>query len=345
MISLYVVLDMFVNMDEFTEHGRPIKQVALDIVSFYWPNVFLYFQQLSGVIVLFACMATIARMRRLHELTAILSSGVSLYRIAAPIIAFGLFTSALLVMNTELIIPSIAHLLSRKHDDVGDPRAREVLFMPDRDNALLSAAAFDANKGELHRMKVIFRDEHRRWTRILEADLATWEELDPVAKTGRWNLRRAKARRILLTNDGTLGPQSIIAEQTAKTYLSDLSPETIQLRQAEGWVRYLSFAQLDRLKEQGEIESSEIIRTKHGRIATPIISLVLLLLGLPFFLDREPGNLLSDAGKCMIACGLCFATTFISQSIQLPTLSALPFWIPIFIFATLAAVLIDRIRT
>ena len=43
MISLYVVLDMFVNMDEFTEHGRSVWQVLGDIANYYAPNLFLSF--------------------------------------------------------------------------------------------------------------------------------------------------------------------------------------------------------------------------------------------------------------------------------------------------------------
>ena len=73
MMSLYVTLDMFVNMDEFTEQGYPIPTVIRNIISYYWPSLFLYFAQLSGIITLFAAMATIARMRKLNEITAVLA--------------------------------------------------------------------------------------------------------------------------------------------------------------------------------------------------------------------------------------------------------------------------------
>ena len=105
MLSLYVVLDMFVNMDEFTEQGYPIPTVIQNIISYYWPSLFLYFAQLSGIITLFAGMATIARMRKLNEITAVLASGVSLYRVAAPIVVFGMITTSLLVVDTEWLIP------------------------------------------------------------------------------------------------------------------------------------------------------------------------------------------------------------------------------------------------
>jgi len=345
MMSLYVVLDMFVNMDEFTEHGRPAHVVMRDIASYYGPNVLLYFKQLSGVIALFACLVTIARMRRQNELTAVLASGVSLYRVAAPIVVFGLATSGLLILDTEVLIPSVAHLLSREHDDVGDPTSQEVLFLPDRGNALLSAGAFDPEAGELRRMLVIQRNDRGDWTRILQADIGVWEQPDLVNPLGRWRLQRARVKYVVSGAPGGMVPESEIEEESPRHYESNLSPEAIQVRQAEGWVRFMSLTQLRTLKNKGGQLVSEIVRAKHQRIAAPIISMVLLLLGLPFFLDRAPENVLGDTGKCMIACGLCFAATFVSQSLKPAALPALPYWIPIFVFLTIATVLIDRIRT
>ena len=128
-------------------------------------------------------------------------------------------------------------------------------------------------------------------------------------------------------------------------YESDLSPEAIQLRQAEGWIRFLSLGQLRELQQQGSSNVDAIVRTRHARIATPLVSIVLLLLGLPFFLDRSPGNVMHDTGKCLLVCGLCYVASFVAQSIRPEAPSALLAWIPIFVFGTVAIVLLDRVRT
>jgi lipopolysaccharide export system permease protein len=316
-----------------------------NIISYYWPNVFLYFAQLSGVITLFACMAVIARLRRLNELTAILSSGVSLYRVAAPIIVFGLVTTAVSIIDTECLIPSFAHLLSRDHDDADGRRAYEVLFLHDRDGALLSAGAFHPTERDLRRLLVLKRDETGSIVKTIEADRAIWEAPGPTLPEGRWRLERGRQRIRSRRDDQTLGPRSNVQESAVRYYPSDLSPEAIQLRQAEGWIRYLSLGQLRELEKSGTSDRPAVLRTRHVRLATPIVSMILLLLGLPFFLDRSPANVLGDAGKCMIACGLCYVVTFVTQNIRPESESALPAWIPIFIFATIAAVLLDRIRT
>jgi len=345
MISLYAVLDMFVNMDEFTEHGYPLLTVVGNIVDYYLPNTLLFFAQLSGVITLFAAVATIARLRRQNELTAILASGVSLYRIAAPALAFGLATTLLYVVDTEWAIPAVAHKLARDHDDVDGKRAYEVLFLKDRGGALLSAGQFHPTTQDLRRMLVLTRDENGSVVETLEADRAVWEPPDEVMPVGRWRLQRGRTTtRVAYRGEG-LGPREGKEVSHPAIYESDLSPKEIQLRQAEGWIRFLSLRQLDEILGETSAERAATLQTKHVRLAAPIVSIIMLLLGLPFFLDRSPANVLTDAGKCMLVVGLCYVVTFVAQNVRPESASALPAWIPIFVFAPVAIVLIDRIRT
>ncbi len=346
MLSLYVVLDMFVNMDEFTEEGYPVPTVIGNIASYYWPNLFLYFAQLSSVITLFAAMAAIARMRKLNELTAVLASGVSLYRVATPVLLFGIVTTGLLVVDTEWLIPAVAHKLARDHDDADGKRAYEVLFLPDRGGALLSAGQFHPTRGDMRRVLALFRDQAGVVVATLEADHATWEPPDALRPHGRWRLERGRLTTRTHTGDASpLGPRENKVVSYPLYYDSDLSPEAIQLRQSEGWISFLSLDELSMLEKRSDANLAAVIQTKHARRTAPIVSIILLLLGLPFFLDRSPGNVLSDAGKCMAVCGLCYVVTIVAQSIRPDSASALPAWLPILVFGTLAVVLIDRVRT
>jgi lipopolysaccharide export LptBFGC system permease protein LptF len=345
MLALLAVLDMLLNMDEFTEQGYPLTTVIGNIVSYYVPNLALYFAQLSSVIALFACAATVARMRKLNELTAVLASGVSLYRIARPVLLFGVAVTALLVADTEMVIPSIAHLLARDHDDVDGQRTYEVLFLQDRQDALLSAGKFDPRTSDLTRLLVLSRDAEGGVLSTLEADRATWEPQDLLHPSGRWRLDRARMTTRVRGEGVGFGPREDKPVTHPTHYESDLSPEAIQVRQSEGWIRFLSLSQLQALQKAGAGDAVSIAQTVHARKTAPIVGLVLMVLGLPFFLDRSPANILSDAGKCTVVCGLCYVATFVIQTLRPATVSAFPSWIPIFVFGTLAVVLIDRVRT
>ena len=207
MLSLYVILDLFVNLDEFTESDPALIQLLANLADYYLPNLALYFAQLSTAMVTFACLLTVARMRTQNEMTAILSSGVSLYRVAVPIITFAVATSLLLVVDTEVLVPQLGPKLVRKHEDVGTGWEREVLFLPDQDHALLSAGSFVPETGELHHLLVLGRDADGSVRDWVEADVAQWDPPLTPGRPGRWLLTRGRRATLVTSNNpADLGP-------------------------------------------------------------------------------------------------------------------------------------------
>jgi lipopolysaccharide export system permease protein len=341
MIGLYVVLDMFVNLDEFTEASRSSWVTLRYIISFYGWNLFLYFSQLSGVIVLVAGCFTLGRFLRTNELTAILASGTSLYRVAAPILLAGIALNAIWIVNQEAVIPRIADQLARRHDDVEGLRTYALWFIPDRDKTLLSANRFDPRTGLMEGVMILNRDEQGRMSDLLRADRARWD-----AEQGVWKLELAKQIRGFGGRpDGQLEPLRADAHPTE--YASDLTPYELKLRQASQWVSFLSLRDLTRL-EQRYPNTDEFIKTKHARLTTPFLNVLLLLLGVPFFLNRERPTVIVAGGRCLLTCGACFVFAFFCQNLDVTTLAinpALPAWLPLVIFAPVMVVLVDSIKT
>jgi hypothetical protein len=71
-------------------------------------------------------------------------------------------------------------------------------------------------------------------------------------------------------------------------------------------------------------------------------------------LTREPQALKTAAIKCIFLCGLCMTVAFIGQELARgnpphPGLAdkwpALMAWLPIFVFAPLSVLLLDRVKT
>ncbi|NOS99643.1 MAG: YjgP/YjgQ family permease [Phycisphaerales bacterium] len=346
MMSLYVVLDLFFNIDEFTEVSSSWTAVLGDIASYYGSHAFLYFSQLSGVITLFACLTTLARMRRGNELTAVLSSGVSLYRVAVPIVVFGLGTSLLWYVDTETILPRLAHHLARSHEDARGRAARGIWFVRDGETALLSAMEFVPARGWMRQPLVLFRDENGRATRLLEAQEASWKAVEGHPAGGVWRLEQGLERRLDAVSGDSIRPSDVPDTSAVEYYESRLGPRSIEARQAQQWLKFSSTRELSRLADEDPTLVGRVRQVRHSRFATPLVHMLMLLLGVPFFLSREPANVLADAGKCVATCGLCFLLSFSSEHFVVgTTLSALPAWLPLIAFSPVAVVLIDRIRT
>ncbi len=345
MISLYMVLDLFFNIDEFTESSDPAWMVLTNIASYYSAHFFLYFSQLSGVITLFACLSALARMRRANELTAILASGVSLYRLAVPVVAFGLATSLLWYLDTEVAIPRVANHLARTHEDAGGRRARGVWFVKDTGGRLLSALEFVPAESQMRQFLVLQRDDRGAAVRVIEADGARWEAIPGHPAGGVWRLDRGVERRRVVQAAG-LGPRESIESKEVAVYESSHDPAALEVRQSRQWLKYSSSARLSQLGRSDATLLNRIRQIQHQRFATPLVHVLMLLLGLPFFLSREPANVVTDAGWCLLVCGACFLLAFSAENfVVVATLSALPAWLPIIVFSPLAVVLIDRMRT
>ena len=86
MMSLRIVVDLFINMDEFAEKGGGVQGALWHICSYYGYQSMVYVAEMGGLIVLFGAVTTLFLMSRSNELIALLASGVSLHRVVWPIV-------------------------------------------------------------------------------------------------------------------------------------------------------------------------------------------------------------------------------------------------------------------
>jgi lipopolysaccharide export system permease protein len=340
LMSLFVVVDLLVNLDEFAKTDASLGQRLMDIASYYGYNLFLYFAWLAGAITLVASAFTLGRMVRDNELTALLAAGTSLYRVAAPVVVVGVLMNALWIVDQELIIPRIAHKLARSHDDVEGLRTFGVWFVPDRDGALLSAGRFYPKSRQMRRVIIIQRDEQGLAQRFIMADSASW---DPQQQA--WALGRGVVIDRVAGEAAAFEAPGQVRRQSTELYRSDLRPEDIMLRQAAQWTDFLSLDQIRQLEQSG-VSNPRISQVKHSRVTQPLINMILLLIGVPFFLTREPRPVLTSGAMCVGVGGLFFVFSFVSQNlVYAASYPALPAWLPVIVFGPVAAVLLDSVKT
>src|SRR5271166_4650001 len=117
LLSLYIVVDLFTNLDDFTHRGGDLLATTRHIVSYYGYKIPKIFDQLCEVIALLAAMFTVAWMQRNNEQVPLLSAGVSTRRIVAPVLGCACFMLTLAVLNQEFVIPLIGDRLLLPRDD------------------------------------------------------------------------------------------------------------------------------------------------------------------------------------------------------------------------------------
>jgi len=164
LMALRIVVDLFVNMDEYVKDAEGVTGVFWHIVSYYGYHSLEYFAQLGGVIIVASAAFTLAMMGRTNELTAMLASGVSLHRVVWPIVLCAMLMGGLIVVDQELVIPmpAIARKLALPRDDIRGVGEYKMPFIADGLGSVWRADAFYPAESKLVNPVVFVRDAEYR---------------------------------------------------------------------------------------------------------------------------------------------------------------------------------------
>src|SRR4051794_28844864 len=197
LIGMYVTLDMVFNFDELVQvQDRAVVASGLDsalivvkaAANYYFYQLFTIFVQLSGMIPVVAAAFTLIRFSRFNELSAMLAAGVPLLRVASPIIIVALVLNGLLLLDQELLIPSIIPKLVRSRQEAGQETASkdfQIPAMQDDKNAILNVARYRPGPGNpvMYAFTLVERDKDERPIAKVTASRADWD-----AATRSWLL-------------------------------------------------------------------------------------------------------------------------------------------------------------
>ncbi|MBL7132562.1 MAG: LptF/LptG family permease [Phycisphaerae bacterium] len=142
MMSLRIVVDLFVNIDEFAEKSEAFTETVGNVAIYYGANSLTYFARLGGVIIVAGAITTLYVMNHTNELVAMLAAGMSLHRVVWPIILCAMLLGGLIIVDQEIAIPPLAPYLVRERDDVHGTEAFGVDFATDTTGATWLASLF-----------------------------------------------------------------------------------------------------------------------------------------------------------------------------------------------------------
>ena len=330
--TLIVAVDFALQFDEYVKLAAAALRAAghepsrlrtgplavMLVLDLWWPRLFVLAGYLLPVILVGAMGFTCAHMVRHRELVGVLAGGMSLWRVARPMLVATLALVTLQAANREFLLPKLAPLLTRDKKEAGSRTlgvARD--FATDSRGRLIYARRIDLDTGAIDGFWAWERDEHGLMTRRIQADRAEWDGRAWRLTNGRALSRSAEGARV--------GGQRVDALET------DLDPTALRLRRFEGLAAKLSTRQLTELIARSErlpetpmnrrrAESFERIRW--GRVASMATTILVLVACLPFFLRKEPASMVRQS---LLAAPLAiggFAASVLASSLAIPGLPA-----------------------
>ena len=357
LLAMFVLVDLLVNLDEFTQAGEHHARRAQDtggampgqtwfwtlwaIQDYFAPLLLLLFTFLSGLLATAAMGFTFAALVKSGEVLAMLTAGISMFRIAAPVLVAGALANLATLPIKEYLIPPLAHKLLRGQADLKNDslRTRGAYFTPDAGGNLLSYADLDSGAGVITRVNVLERRDGVATGRRLSAERATW---DGVA--GGWVLQGVTA---VEPDPATGTPRRITLE--SERISSSLSPDVLLLRRHSRYIQMLSLAQLDAMARNPNAQRyrQPILLAMHSRFSFLVVHVLALLMTLPVFMQREPTRQATlQAIKASVLCVGAWAAALMIMVAGGEHLNAMAAaWLPVALFLPVSVYLLQTTKT
>ena len=305
LLSLYVVVDLFINLDDFTHHKAGLVPVLKHIGTYYGYKVFQIFDRLCEALVLLAAMFTVAWMQRNNEQVPLLSAGVSTRRIVLPVLACAWLMLSLTVLNQEVVIPRIADKLMQDRDD------------PHGEKEMLVHGAFEPNLIHVEGDRATRRGLTVREFRCTIPENLAGNMLHLTAAEahyvpgdgphqGKWELTDTTPREGVEPIPGILD-----VCDAGRYYLHTRDVDFDALTRNPNWFLMTSTPRLyQELQRPESLRLASMAVLFHSRLTRPLLGMVLVLLGLSVILRDQNRNVFINAGMCLVLCGVFFGAFF-----------------------------------
>jgi lipopolysaccharide export system permease protein len=343
LLSLYVVIDLFTNLEDFAQHVSGLIPVLRNIIKYYGYKVIQIFDRLCEAIVLLAAAFTVAWVQRNNELLPLLSAGVSTRRVIRPVLIGSLSLMALGVINQEFVIPRVADALLADRDD------------PQGEKTLVVAGAYDGNGihiegSEAKRNGFVVRPFYVTVPETLadglvhmtakEARFIPPDEYAPLS--GGWLMTGVQPPSLENL------PPALELLDPGKYFLRTTDVDFDVLTRNRQWFMFASTNRLRDLLTRPDARRLAAIAVQfHMRLTRPILGMLLVVLGLAVILRDQNRNVFISTGLCLANCALFFAAIFACKHLGdneylSPAFSA---WLPVLLFGPVTFASFDGVHT
>jgi LPS export ABC transporter permease LptG/LPS export ABC transporter permease LptF len=331
-------LSAFIELSEKVFRGTGTWSMLGTFMIFTTPQYLYYIVPLS---VLLASLVTIAIFTKNSELIVMKACGISLYRIALPMVAGALAAGAFLFALEQTVLgpanrraQTIRHVLSG-----GSPEAIDVLnrrWVVGRDGAIYHYAQFDPRAHRFTGLWVYEFDRGMR--RITQRTFARDAQYTGAA----WDIEGGWTR----TFDETGEPASFT--EFADMQRAFESPELFSTEPPDP--EFMSFTQLRAYTEQLAASGFDVVRQRvalYRKLSFPFVTIVMTLIAVPFAVTIGRSGAMAGIGVG-IGIALAYWTTILffaaigSGGLLTPMLAA---WAPNLLFGAGAAYLLLTVRT
>ncbi len=334
-VSLYLIIDFFEKIRMFISNRATLNQVLF----FFLFSIPMTINQMLPVGMLLAALTSLRALTSRHEIVAMKACGISIYRMARPIILIAVLVCCIGFVVSEFVTPytnqraNYIKLVEIQKQEMGTFKRNQIWYRGKE--GIYNFRVFDPRTNSLQGITIYYVDNKMHLLKRVDAEKGEW-------RGGRWTFYNV----IITTFEPGVFPelQTLPFQVVALTE----TPENFQTAQRDA--ENMGYVELKRyiadLKAEG-YDATSYITDLHAKVAFPLVNIIMVIIGLASTLRGE-GRGKAQGLATGITMGFSYWLVF-AFSVSLGRAGVLPpilaAWSANLLFGLAAGFLFLRIRT
>ena len=335
---LLVIIDLTDHLQGYLDRNIPRADIALSYV--YWMPQSMFLAMPAAV--LFATVFSIGTFTRHSEVTAAKASGISFYRLIAPIVLGAMFAAGLdLVIGEMVPITDARRNALLGEGKVGSGTMRSNFVYAGEYGRIYKPLTLDVTAGTMDRVQIERKGNGRDYPTVFISSAGA----KYTNKTkGKWIIQ---AGEMHIISDSTPSFNVSFGELHDK-HLDDLRPIDLMAKPRDPQeMRYMELSRFITSLERSGGDANLLRVERALKIAIPVTCLVIALFGAPLATSTQRGGTAYGIGVSLATTVTFLMLIQLTKAIGGKNLIApdIAAWLPNAIFALVGLVLLIRVRT
>ena len=341
--GLYIVIDLFTNVDDFQESSASSAELFGRIFEYYAYRASEFFEMAGPTLIVISVIVVLGLLQKHSETYPILAAGIPTFRLLKPLLISTAILNVALIANQEWIIPNLAVELQtprgsktasvQKVEPVYD--YSNYLMHIDGDQVLihnqtLVGASFSLPKPEITTQTCELKSEKATFVSATKKHRSGWLLQNLVGVLDTDVLTEEGRKRVIPSSNGK---DAFIVSEVSFDHLYNRGRN---LKLLSSW----QLIQRIQNPSTGPLPVRAQSLALHSRITRPFLCLLNIAIALPLVIRKESHSLITNMVVCASVLGIlymvaqgCSAIGALEQlSPNLPSLSPdLAAWLPVIV--------------
>jgi lipopolysaccharide export system permease protein len=289
MTALFMLVDIFDRADDIFESGAALWTVVL----YFFYKIPLSISRIIGFATLFSTLFTLGMLARTHEITAMRASGLSVQRIALPLLALSFVICAATFFLNESLVPAFSQRADAIYKSEIKNKQQQSLF-GNRDiwirgeGSFINIDHFDTGKNTLEDVTIFLLNRDFTLDGFVAIPRSQWDG-------EKWRVQNAVEWRFL--QEGKMASRNIEVPPPITETPADLK---LLARDASEFTYFDLRKQIADMKAKG-IDTTAYEVDLQIKLALPFISPLMVLIAVPFALKKQiSGGIALSFGVAML---------------------------------------------